>query len=59
VLNYGKGDRKLKVKISNRQWNNTYEIKNYLGINMKVMTKPDMFAYKFDAMLCVFVNNTN
>ena len=51
VLNYGKGERKLKVEISNRQWDNSYEIKNYLGINMKVMTKPDMFAHKLCALL--------
>ncbi len=51
VLNYGKGERKLKVEISNRQWDNSYEIKNYLGINMKVMTQPDMFAHKLCALL--------
>ncbi len=51
VLSYGKGERKLKVEISNSQWDNSYEIKNYLGINMKVMTKPDMFAHKLCALL--------
>ncbi|NLA63824.1 MAG: nucleotidyl transferase AbiEii/AbiGii toxin family protein [Bacteroidales bacterium] len=51
VLSYGKGERKLKVEISNKHWHNSYEIKNYLGINMKVMTKPDMFAHKLCAML--------
>lgn len=51
VLSYGKGERKLKVEISNKHWDNSYEIKNYLGINMKVMTKPDMFAHKLCAML--------
>ena len=51
VLNYGKGERKLKVEISNWQWDNSYEIKNYLGINMKVMTQPDMFAHKLCALL--------
>lgn len=51
VLNYGKGERKLKIEISNRNYENRYEIKNYLGINMKVMTLPDMFAHKLCALL--------
>lgn len=51
VLDYGVGERKLKVEISNRVWNNHYEIKNMLGINMKVMTAPDMFAHKLCALL--------
>lgn len=51
VLDYGIGERKLKVEISNRQWNNHYEIKNLLGINMRVMVTPDMFAHKLCALL--------
>ena len=51
VLIYGVGERKLKVEISNRQYNNSYEIKNLLGINMKVMRGPDMFAHKLCALL--------
>lgn len=51
VLDYGVGERKLKVEISNRKWENHYEIKNLLGINMKVMTAPDMFAHKLCALL--------
>lgn len=51
VLDYGVGERKLKVEISNRVWDNHYEIKNMLGINMKVMTAPDMFAHKLCALL--------
>ena len=51
VLNYGHGERKLKVEISNRYFDNHYEIKNLLGINMKVMTEPDMFAHKLCALL--------
>ena len=49
VLDYGVGERKLKVEISNRQWKNQYERKNLLGINMEVMVAPDMFAHN----LCV------
>lgn len=51
VLNYGKGERKLKVEISNRQFDDHYEINNFLGINMKVMKRPDMFAHKLCALL--------
>ena len=51
VLNYGSGERKLKVEISNRKFDDHYEIKNLLGINMKVLVQPDMFAHKLCALL--------
>ena len=51
VLNYGKGERKLKIEISNRQYDNQYEVKNYMGINMLVMKIADMFANKLCALL--------
>ena len=51
VLDYGVGERKLKVEISNRQWKTQYERKNLLGINMEVMVAPDMFAHKLCALL--------
>jgi len=51
VLDYGIGERKLKVEISNRQFDNHYEQKNLLGINMKVMVRSDMFAHKLCALL--------
>ncbi len=51
VLDYGAGERKLKVEISNRIFSNRYEVKNFLGINMMVMVKPDMFAHKVCALL--------
>lgn len=51
VLDYGKGERKLKVEISKRDFEDHYEIKNLLGINMNVMTTPDMFAHKLCALL--------
>jgi len=34
VLDYGIGERKLKIEMSNRQFNNSYEIKNLLGFNV-------------------------
>lgn len=51
VLDYGFGERKLKVEISNRQWNDEYEIKNLLGINIKVMVASNMFSHKLCALL--------
>jgi len=51
VLNYGTGERKLKIEISNRDFNDNYEIKNLLGINMKVMISSDMFAHKLCTLL--------
>lgn len=51
VLDYGMGERKLKVEISNRNFYDRYEIKNLLGINIKVMIQPDMFAHKLCALL--------
>jgi predicted nucleotidyltransferase component of viral defense system len=51
VLDYGIGERKLKVEISNRKFEDKYEIRNLLGINIKVMIGPDMFAHKLCALL--------
>ncbi len=51
VLDYGVNERKLKVEISNREYENRYEIKNLLGINVKVMVQQDMFAHKLCALL--------
>jgi len=51
VLNYGYGERKLKVEISNRVFENRYEIKNLLGINVKVLVQEDLFAHKLCALL--------
>jgi predicted nucleotidyltransferase component of viral defense system len=51
VLDYGINERKLKVEISNREFENRYEIKNLLGINVKVLVQEDMFAHKLCALL--------
>lgn len=51
VLDYGAGSRNLKVEISNRIFPDRYEVKNYLGIAMQVMIKPDLFAHKLCALL--------
>jgi len=51
VLDYRVNERKLKVEISNREFENRYEIKNLLGINVKVLMQEDMFAHKLCALL--------
>lgn len=51
VLDYGVGERKLKVEISNRQYDNHYEWRNLLGLDIRVMTESDMFAHKLCALL--------
>lgn len=51
VLDYGVNQRKLKVEITNRLFENHYEIRNLLGIDMKVMIPKDMFAHKLCALL--------
>ena len=51
MLDYEIGERKLKIEISNRLYDNHYEIKNYLGLLMRVMVKEDMFAHKLCALL--------
>lgn len=50
VLNYGKGERMLKVEISNRQYDNHYETKTLAGTDIRVLTVPDMFTHKLCAM---------
>ena len=50
VLNYGKGERMLKVEVSNRAYPNHYEIRSLLGTDIRVMTLPDMFAHKLCAL---------
>lgn len=50
VLNYGKGERMLKVGISTRQFDNHYEMRTLAGTDIRVLTIPDMFAHKLCAM---------
>jgi predicted nucleotidyltransferase component of viral defense system len=51
VLDYGTGERKLKIEISNRNAIAKYETQIYLGINIRLMTLPDMFSHKLCALL--------
>lgn len=50
VLDYGKGERMLKIEISIRQYPNHYEMRSLAGTDIRVMTIPDMFAHKLCAM---------
>lgn len=50
VLNYGKGERMLKVEISVRQYPNHYEMRSLAGTDIRVMVLSDMFAHKLCAM---------
>lgn len=50
VLNYGRGERMLKVEISVRQYPNHYEMRSLAGTDIRVMTLPDMFAHKLCAL---------
>jgi len=52
ILSYQKHLQNISIDISYREINkkNSYEIKNYLGISIKVMKKTDMFAHKLVAL---------
>jgi len=50
VLDYGKGERMLKVEVSNRDYPNHYEVRSLFGTDIRVMTLPDMFAHKLCAL---------
>lgn len=50
VLDYGENERKLKLDISNRLFNEKYKIKNYLGIPLKLMDVSDMLSNKLVAI---------
>ncbi|MDP2789865.1 MAG: nucleotidyl transferase AbiEii/AbiGii toxin family protein [bacterium] len=50
-LSYGNDDHNIKVEINRRYLGSKYEVRNYLGIAMKVMAQDDMFANKLVAMV--------
>lgn len=53
VLDYESGERNLKIEISNRQYQaaNHYEIRQFFGINVRLLVAADMFAHKLCALL--------
>lgn len=50
LLNYEKGQRKLKIEISKRNLGSKYKISNYLGIPIQTMVEKDIFANKLIAL---------
>lgn len=51
LVTYKQGEHKVKVKISKRPTKTTFEVKNYLGIPLLVISKEDMVAMKLAAFL--------
>jgi len=51
VLDYGRKERNLKIEISLRSGYDSYEVRNFLGIPVRVMVIADMFAHKLCTLL--------
>jgi predicted nucleotidyltransferase component of viral defense system len=51
VISYDEKSPNIKVEVNLRVFGSRYELKNYLGISMLIMTKEDMFAHKLVAVL--------
>ncbi len=51
LLDYGFGERNIKIEISKRGLPTNYRQKNYLGIPMIVMVKESMLSFKLKALL--------
>ena len=54
ILSYNQKEKdaqNIKIEINRRNFGSKYDIKSYLGISMKVMTREDMSAHKLVAML--------
>jgi len=49
-LSYADKDQNIKVEMNRRNFGSRYEVLNYYGISMKVMTREDMFANKITAL---------
>ena len=50
VLSYGEKEHNVKIEVRRLSLDSSYEVKNYLGIPMKIMSRADMFANKLVAM---------
>ncbi|MBD3244451.1 MAG: hypothetical protein GF335_00470 [Candidatus Moranbacteria bacterium] len=50
LLSYKNASKNIKIEINLRDFDSSYEFKNYLGIPMLVMIKKDMTAHKLVAM---------
>ncbi len=51
LLSYGNDDANIKIEINRRGEQGSYDIHEYLGISLLVMTKEDMFANKLIALI--------
>jgi len=51
LLSYGEESTNIKVEVSLRQFPDNYEVLNYLGISMLVMTKESIMAHKLVVFL--------
>jgi len=49
-ISYGDTDHNIKLEVNRRIFGSSYEVVNFLGIPMLVMTREDMFAHKLMAM---------
>jgi predicted nucleotidyltransferase component of viral defense system len=54
LLNYAKKTMNIKLEVSKRDYPDTYEIKEMLGVRIKCMTQDCMFAHK----LCAITDRT-
>ena len=66
VLNYGKGERMLKVEISTRQYDNHYEVRNLMGTDIRIRefgirknVKNEKKNLVTTALFCIFVVTIN
>lgn len=50
IASYEANSQNIKIEINTRDFGSNYEIRDLLGISMRVMTKEDMFAHKLMAM---------
>lgn len=51
LMSYERGERKIKIEISKRQYRNNFIVRSYLGIPIFIMSKKDMAACKLAAFL--------
>jgi len=49
LLSYEKGTQKIKIEVSVRDYQDDFEIKNFLGISVLTMVQENMFAHKLVA----------
>lgn len=48
-VSYEDAEHNIKIEVSRRDYPNTYEIKDFYGLPVRVLIRPDMFAHKLVA----------